>query len=273
MRPLRLRIIFERILGAVVVTSLLVIFHLVRRMSEYQHRQEADAQSLRLLREALGQKGLQNVPPSVTEGAPEVDYEAAIAKREETIARLDHDLAEAQATISTLQSQLSAANDQNTQAQASAQEALQKQRVDSQAQLDDLQKRLDAALSASDIARRRVAALETDNAKLSSENTTAGTQAADLSRTLTSLQDLNQRRDAYLATILRRYRDITSDFRAMSSMLDTSHDPNREAGSGACSEAVLSRMQNAVTSADEDLRQIYELYDRSQKLLKRLPKK
>jgi len=273
MRPLSLRIIFELILGVVLITSLLVIFHLARRLSEYQHRQEADAQSLRLLREALSQKGLPNAPLGVMGETPAVNNEADIAKREETIARLDHDLAEAQATISTLQSQLSAANDQSTQAQASAQEALQKQKADSQAQLDDLQKKLDAALAASDIAHNRVAALEADNAKLTSENTAAGTQTADLSRTLTSLQDLNHRRDAYLASILRRYRDITSDFRAMSSMLDTSHDPNREAGSGACSEAVLSRIQNAVTSADDDLRQIYELNDRSQKLLKHLPKK
>jgi chromosome segregation ATPase len=273
MRPLRLRIVFELILGAVVVASLVVILRLARRISEYQRRHEADTQSLRLLREALGQKGQHNAPTGVIEEAPAENDQAAIASREATIARLDRELAEAQATVTNLQSQLSAANDQSTQAQASAQEALQKQQADSQAQLDDLQKKLDAALTQSDIARNRVAALEADNAKLTAQTAAAGSQANDVARVLASLQDLDRRREGYLTSILRRYRDISSDFRAMSSMLDTSHDPNRDSNAGACGGAVLSRIQNAVSSAEDDLRQISDLNARTQKLAKQLPKK
>jgi len=273
MQPWRLRIIFEVILGIVLATSLVWILHLSRRLAEYQRRQEADAQSLRLLREALRQTGLHNVTPEVIEPAPTGNDQAGIARREATIERLDHDLAEANATIANLQSQLSAANEQSAQAQASAQEALQKQRADLQAQLDDLQKKLDAALAQSEIARNRVAALEADNAKLTVENASAGTQAADVSRILSNLQDLDRRRDAYLTSILRRYRDITSDFRAMGSMLDTTHDGNRDASAGACGGAALSRIQTAVSSAEDDLRQINELNDRTRKLAKQLPKK
>ncbi len=273
MRPLRLRIIFGLILGAVLITSLVVILRQARRIAEYQRRQEADAQSLRLLRQALTQKGLQNVPTDIIEQAPAENDHAGIATREATIERLDHELAEAQATITNLQSQLASANDQSAQAQASAQEALQKQKADSQAQFDDLQKKIDAALAQSDIARQRVAALEADNAKLTAQTTAIGTQAGDLSRIVANLQDLNRRRDSYLTSILRRYRDITSDFRAMSSMLDTSHDPNREPNGGACGGAFLGRIQSAVSSAEDDLRQINELNEREQKLEKQLPKK
>ena len=154
----------------------------------------------------------------MTEESPTEGELSAIAKREATIERLDRELAEAQANITNLQSQLSAANDQNVQAQATAQATLQKQQEDSKAQLDDLQKKLDAALAQSDIARQRAAALEADNARLTNASTAASTQTADVSRILASLQELDHRREVYLTSILRRYRDITSDFRDMGSM-------------------------------------------------------
>lgn len=272
MRPLRSRIIFEVLLGIVLVTSLVVILRQARRLSDYQHRLEADAQSLRLLRRALGEKGLHNLPAEVTEQTSVEADQTAIAKREETIARLDQELAVANSTIATLQTQLATANDQNTQAQANAQEALQKQQTDAQAQLADSQKKLDAAVAEAAIARQRAAALEAANARLNTQSAAASTQAGELSHIVANLQDLNRRRDSYLTSILRRYRDITSEFRAMSSMLDMSQDSNRGPNNGACSEAVLARIQNAVSSAEDDLRQINELNDRTQKLEKQLPK-
>ena len=269
MRPLGLRITFELILGAVLVASLLIILRQSRWIAEYRRQQEADAQAGRLLQEALRQKELQKVSPPVTEEVPGRAAQAGIAKREAVIERLDRELAETRATLTDLQTQLSTSNDQNTQALASAQQQLQKQQADSQAQIADLQKKLDDALSQTDIARQRVTALEADNAKLKTDAATATTQASDVSHIVSSLQDLDRRRDVYLTSILRRYRDITGEFRAMSSMLDTSH----EAGSGACSGAALSRIQNAVTSAEDDMRQLSELNARAEKLEKQLVKK
>ena len=269
MRPLGLRITFELVLGAVLAASLMIILRQSQQMAEYQRHQEADAQSLSLLREALRQKDLQKIPPVVAEEAPVGNDHAAVAKREVVIERLDRELAETRATMTDLQTQISTSNDQNSKALATAQEALQKQQADSQAQLEDMQKKLDAALAQSDIARQRVAALEADNAQLKTDTAAVTTQSTDMSRTIASLQDLDRRRDVYLTSILRRYRDITGEFRAMSSMLDTSHEPS----SGACSGAVLSRIQNAVNSAEDDMRQLNELNARSQKLEKQLLKK
>jgi hypothetical protein len=269
MRPLGLRITFELILGAVLAASLVIILRQSRQMAEFQRHQESDAQSLQLLREALRQKDLQKASPVVAEEAPVGNDHAAIAKREVVIERLDRELAETRATMTDLQTQLSTSNDQNTKALTTAQENLQKQQADSQAQLEDLQKKLDAALAQSDIARQRAAALEADNAQLKTSTTAVATQATDVSHIIASLQDLDRRRDIYLTSILRRYRDITGEFHAMSSMLDTSHDPS----SGACSGAVLSRIQNAVNSAEDDMRQLSELNARTQKLEKQLLKK
>jgi chromosome segregation ATPase len=222
-----------------------------------------------LLQEALRQKETQKVPSAVPEETPAGNDRAGIAKREEVIERLDRELAESRSTITNLQSQLSASNDQNAKAVASAEERLQKQQADSQAQLDDLQKKLDAAQAELDIIHQRLAVVEADNAEMRTDSNVSATRAADVARIIASLQDMDRRREVYLTSILRRYRDITGEFRAMTGMLDTTRDPN----SGACGGAALSRIQSAVTSAEDDLHQVSELDARSQKLEKQLLKK
>ncbi len=269
MRPLSLRITFELILGAVLAASLGIILRQSRRIAEYQRHHEADEQSLRLLREAFRQKNLQEVPPAEGEEAPSGGDHAGMVKKEAVIERLDRELAQTRATVTSLQAQLSTSNDQNAKALASAEERLQKQQADSQAQFEDLQKKFDAAVSESDIARQRLAALQADNAKLKTDTAAITTRATDVAHIIDNLQDLDRRRDVYLTSILRRYRDITGEFRAMSGMLDTGHDPN----SGACGGAALSRIQNAVNSAEDDLRQLSELSARAQKLEKQLEQK
>lgn len=269
MRPLGMRITFELVLGIVLAGSAVVILRQWRRIAEYQRRQDEDVQELRLLKEALHQKDLHQALPAETAELPEGGDHAGMAKKEAVIARLDRELAQTRATVSSLQGQLASSNDQNAKAMASAQDHWQKQLADSQAQLEDLHKKLDAALAESDIARNRSAALEADYAKLKTDTSGVATRAADLARITSSLQDIDRRREVYLTSILRRYRDITGEFSAMSGMLDTSHDPS----SGACSGAVLSRIQNAVNSAEDDLRQINELNARSQKLQKQLAQK
>jgi chromosome segregation ATPase len=240
-----------------------------RRIKQFQRQQASDAQSLHTLQDALRQKGLPTTPTEAGGENPAANDHAGIARREAVIERLDHELAESHASITDLRAQLAAANDQITKNQASADERLQKQQADTQAQLDDLQKKLDAALAASDIARQRAAVLEADNSQLKTDSSTVNARAADVAKIISSLQDLERRRDVYLTSILRRYRDITDEFRAMSSIMDTSHDP----GSSACSGAALSRIQSAVTSAEDDMRQMNELNARSQKLQKQLLKK
>jgi hypothetical protein len=94
-------------------------------------------------------------------------------------------------------------------------------------------------------------------------------RAAEIARVVTDLQDLDRRREAYLTSIIRRYRDITSQFRAMGSMLDSGRDPN----ASTLSDAALTRIQNAVSLADDDLRQFSELNARAHELQKKLVEK
>jgi DNA repair exonuclease SbcCD ATPase subunit len=268
MQPWTRRIIFELVLGVVVAASLAIVLHLVRRLAEFERRHEADAQCLRLYHQAWLQKTLQQLPPPSVEVLPGGDARLA-ASKEATIERLDRELAEARARMADLQAQLASATEQNNKAAAGAQERLQQQQAAAQLQVDDLQKKLEAAQADASIARQRVSALEADNSKMRIDANSVNTQAAEAARLVAGLQDIQRRRDVYLNSILRRYRDITNDFRNMSGILDTSHDGN----SGACSGAALSRIQTAVGGAEDDLRQINELDARTQKLEKQLLKK
>jgi DNA repair exonuclease SbcCD ATPase subunit len=268
MRPLSTRITFELILGAVLVTSLVIILRLSGRLAESTRQHSSDAETIRSLQDALRRKGLAIPVPENGENPASGDH-SGVVKREAVIARLDHDLAESNSNLADLQAKLSAANDQIAQLQSSGDARLQKQQADSQAQLDDLQKKLDAAQSAADIAHQRSAVLEADNSQLKSDSSSANARADDVVHIISNLQDLERRREVYLTNILRRYRDITDEFHAMSSIMDTSHD----AGSSACGGAALSRIQSAVTSAEDDMRQMNEINARSQKLEKQLAKK
>ena len=256
-------------LGVALVASVGMILRQSWRLAALQRQQAADLQSLRELQEALRQRELQKTPAEAEGPTPVGDYQAALAKRDATIEQLNRELSEAQANIMGLQAQLLNSSDEREKALASANERHQKEQEDWQSQLDALKQELDSAQAESQASRQRLAALEADNAKLRSDNSEGSARAAEFARVVANLQDLDRRRDAYLTSIMRRYRDITSQFRAMSGMLDSSRDPN----SSAFSDAALTRIQNAVSLADDDLRQLSELNAQARQLEKKLVKK
>jgi len=239
------------------------------RLAALQRQHAADLQTLRQLQEALHQCQLQKIPVETETLAPPGDCQAALAKHHATVERLNRELSEAQANIMGLQAQLSNSREESDKALASANERHQKEQEDWQSQLDALKQELESAQADSQASRQRLAALEADNAKLKSDNSTASARAAETARVVASLQDLDSRREAYLTSIMRRYRDITGQFRAMIGMLNSSH----ESGSSALSDASLTRIENAVSLADDDLRQLTELNAQARQLEKKLAKK
>jgi chromosome segregation ATPase len=256
-------------LGVALVASVGMILRQSRRLAALERQQAADLQSLRELRQALRQRELQKTPAEAESPAPPGDYQATLAKRNVTIEGLNRELGEAQANIKDLQAHLSNSSDEREKALASANERHQKEREDWQSQLDAMKQQLDSAQAESQASRQRLAALEADNAKLKSDNSAGSARLAEFARVIADLQDLDRRRDAYLTSIMRRYRDITSQFRAMSGMLDSSREPK----SSAFSDAALTRIQNAVSLADDDLRQLTELNAQARQLEKKLAKK
>jgi hypothetical protein len=118
--------------------------------------------------------------------------------------------------------------------------------------------------------RQRLTALQADNAKLRADASAGAAQAAELARTVAALQDLESRREALLTSIMRRYRDITSQFQAMSGMLGSSRDSN---STSPLTDAALTRIRDAVSSANDDLRQLSELNAQARQLENKLAKK
>jgi hypothetical protein len=135
--------------------------------------------------------------------------------------------------------------------------------------LDASKQDLESAQAELQASRQRLTALEADNAKLKAENRAGAARAAELAHVMAELQDLDSRRDAYLTSIMRRYHDITSQFRAMSGMLGSTRDSN---STSPFSDAALTRIQSAVSAADDDLRQLTELNDQARQLEKKLAK-
>jgi chromosome segregation ATPase len=257
-------------LGVALMTSVGVILRLSWRLAALQRQRTADLQSLReLQQEALRLRDLQKAPAEAESPTPPGDNHAALAHRDATIEQLNRELSEAQANVMGLQAQLLNSSEEQEKALAGAEERRQKEQADWQSQLDALKQDLESVQAELQASRQRVANLVADNAKLGSDNSAASARTAGLARVITDLQDLDRRRDAHLTSLMRRYRDVTSQFRAMGGMLDSSHEPN----SSAFSDAALTRIQNTVSLADDDLRQLSELNAQAHELEKKLLKK
>jgi len=268
----RRRLIFALALtlaGALVI-ALVMDFSLSRRLALLERQQSADLQSLRQLVAALRQRAFQQAPPEAEIPAPAGDCKAALASGNATIERLTHELSDARASIQELQTQLANSSEGRDKALASASEREQTERADWQKQLGALKQDLEAAQADSQTSRQRLAVFEADNARLTSSNLAASARADDLAHLVGQLQDIDSRREALLTSIMRRYRDVTSQFRAMSGMLDSGRESN---SGGPLTDAALTRIQNAVSSADDDLRQLTELNAQARQLEKKLAKK
>jgi chromosome segregation ATPase len=269
MRPGRLRFDLELTLGVALLASLGVILYLSWRLTTVQRQRAGVERALSQLEEAVRRRGLQQAPAEIESAPPTADYPGVLARRDATIEALNHQLSEAQASVMGLQAQLSSATEERQKALADVNQQQEKARADWQSQLDALKQELDSAQAEVQGSRQRAAALEAENAKLKNDSSAATARGADFTRTVGQLQDLNGRRDALLTSILHRYREITSQFRAMGGMLGS----NRDSNAGPLTDTTLTRIQSAVSSADDDLRQLSELNAQESQLEKKLTKK
>lgn len=85
--------------------------------------------------------------------------------------------------------------------------------------------------------------------------------------TANDLMELNRRRESLLNTLQRRYRELTDQLRALAVRLDTQRD------NPAAAAPDISRIQTAVQSAEDDLRQLTSLNTQAQRLTQKLGQK
>jgi predicted RNase H-like nuclease (RuvC/YqgF family) len=249
------------ILGVAFLASLAMLVVRSRQLARYRQERASERQSLRDLQQSLRQHSLKK-PAAAAESKAFADQQAALAQRDATIRHLNRELSAASAEIEQLQAELASSSSESQKALASVTERDLKAQQNLKSQLTLLQRQVSSLEADSQTSRLRISALEADNARLRRGRSSGAARAAKVDRVMARLQNLNLRRDTYLNSIAHRYRDITSQFRAMSGMLASGQTPNSDAFSGAA----LLRIQNALASTDDDLRQLSDLNAQARRL-------
>lgn len=190
----------------------------------------------------------------------------AMADKDEVLSKAQDDLAAVRAkagelenTVLTLRGQIAVQGQQSDQKLAAA-EAEYNQRV------SDLQRSAEQIQATLAQEKQKTAGLETANAALEAKLATPAKPArAEL---MDDFRDLTEQREAYLKTLVSRYHEITSQYRSLSGALAGRQDQQ----SAPWNSAELSRIQSAISSADEDLRRLDELNNKAALLDKKLRK-
>ena len=179
---------------------------------------------------------------------PAINPEDAIA-----LQRLKLSLADANQSIARLESRADEAEAQiqnlrlDNKRLAGSEADLQQNLAAANQAVDTLQKELKSS-------RDRVTQVEIAYQKLRDQSSGDAQKMAQLQQLAAELQSIHQRREVYLNSILRRYKQITEQYRSMSGVLQAQRTDAPAAGS-----ADLARIQDSIAMAEEDLRQLNNL--------------
>jgi chromosome segregation ATPase len=173
----------------------------------------------------------------------------------------------AQRTVAETQEQMRDLEARNAAAQQQYQQQSQRQEQELREQLQALQRVLtqtDTSLKARDA---RLAELENAQQRLQRQGAGDTARLQKLPEIAAELEEIARRRESYLNNVISRYREATDLFRAISLRLDNPRDASSPLNND------LSRIQAAIQSADEDLRQIRALNIQSARVQKDLAKR
>jgi chromosome segregation ATPase len=269
---------FTLILAVVCVIAGVAIVYLSRTIVQKNGQQASLKEQNRRLAEQLRsaregapepQSALPDFPPpSPVAGARKSNRPADEARGEDETQPLRESLAEANATVARLEARIAELESQlekvtaDSKQTAATEEALNQNLAEATRTVESLQKETKNQ-------SRRLAEMETANQRLREQTSQSTGAASQLVQLSAELQDINRRRDNYVSSILRRYKDITDQYRALSVALDGRRD--RQAA--PLGEAELARIQNSIAMTEEDLRQINALNAQAARILKKIPQR
>ena len=265
----RLQIALVSGLGLALIAAGTVIFHQSRKLVEVRNERDTALQSLERTHKALQQSELRMAELLRKSPPPPNGDKATIAQRNATIKQLTVELNAAQAGITDLQKKLKASQNENEKKLADASQHYQAQQSELQGRLDKLQKDLSSAQADLQSSRQRIASLQKANDQLQAASNEGSLRAGEREHILSSLQEIDRRRESYLTSIADRYRNLTNQFRTMSGMMNS----NRGQDSNTLSGPALDMIQNAITLTDNDLQHLSELSAKAYRLEKQLSKK
>ena len=138
-------------------------------------------------------------------------------------------------------------------------------------QLESSRRRVEAKEAELGRTMEQLVNLEAANKKLRDDANAAGQKASQLLRTSTELQQVYRRRESYLNTVTSRYREVTDQYRAFASVLENRRGPEGTPGAGiSIAGPELTRIQNSIALAEEDLKQITALNAQALRLQRKL---
>ena len=111
----------------------------------------------------------------------------------------------------------------------------------------------------------RVTQIEIAYQKLRDQSGASAKKMEQVQQLVAELQDIHQRREVYLNNILRRYKQITEQYRSISGVLESQRTDAPAAGS-----ADLARIQDSIAMAEDDLRQLTNLNAQALRLQKKI---
>jgi DNA repair exonuclease SbcCD ATPase subunit len=195
---------------------------------------------------------------------PRAGRTVVVSEDAAAIQRLKLSLADANASIARLQSRADEAESQ-----------LQNLRIENKrlaASEADLQESLAAANQAVDTqqkelksSRDRVTQVEIAYQKLRDQSGGDARKITELQQFAVELQDIHQRREVFLNSILRRYKQITEHYRSLSGVMQAQRTEAPGAGG-----ADLARIQDSIAMAEEDLRQLNNLNAQALRIQKKM---
>lgn len=279
MWPVRLRLVLGVMLVAL-FAAVGLVFWQARELADARQRESEQSRSLKDVRAHLRELELRasqgqeepagsSAPAGAATGRYGHSDAVAIAQRDVQISQLHKDLSDARGQAEQLRQRIATFDDEQHKAAASANERFTTAQNDWQNRLNDLTRQLDTARSETQAARQKSADLAKSVEVMKQEASESSARSSETTRLITTLQDLSRRRDAYLTSVLRRYRDVTSQFRAMSGMIDSSRDQ----ASGGLNGPALTRIQSTISMAEDDLRQLNEVNAEAEQVERKLAKR
>jgi len=251
-----------------------------RRISTEQRQIEADARELQALRAQLQTSARSSAAPRsaapVEKGAgPEArkwpdSHVEDLALRTADLERTQRELAEARATIDQLNAQLQNMKADHEKALSAAEQQAGAMDARWKESLDNANLTLEGVRTDLRAAKQELVQLQAENQALREANNSTNGAAADTLRLMAQYQDLSRRREAYLNTMLQRFRDIARQYRSFAAV--ASAHRNDQPGP-VLDDPDFSRIQGALASTQDDLRQLELLNGQAQQIERKLAKK
>lgn len=179
-------------------------------------------------------------------------------------------LAQAEQRIAALQASLNEARERAGQSEAQAEKLLFENRklesavADLRDDLASTRRVVDASDKEIRSKTDRIAQLESSLKTARDSGSVADTRAQQAATLIRDFSDLNRRRENTLQSLQRRFRDISDQYRSFAMRLDSNRD------NPAAAIPDVSRIQSAVQSAEDDMRQLNTLNTQAQRLAQQL---